>query len=224
MHALVLFDFDGTLADTAFDLAEAANRQRTREGLPPLPYEALRPYASHGARGLLKAALDLDKTDERYELVRQQFLRDYAEIMNDHTQLFPGIPELLAQLDNQEYPWGIVTNKSELLAWPMVRHLNLQGRCRVVVCGDTTPNPKPHPDPLLHAAHQLGQLPARSLYVGDDQRDIQAGKAAGMATVAAGYGYCSLDDPHTWGADAIAQSPTELWPLISTWAKALTPP
>ncbi|CAM5185855.1 Phosphoglycolate phosphatase OS=Castellaniella defragrans OX=75697 GN=HNR28_000881 PE=4 SV=1 [Castellaniella defragrans] len=221
MQALVLFDFDGTLADTAFDLAAAANRQRTRQGLAALPYESLRPYASHGARGLLKAALDLDKSSERYEPVRQQFLRDYAEIMNDHTRLFPGIPELLARLEAEGYVWGIVTNKSEALTWPMVRYLQLQDRCRVVVCGDTTPYTKPHPEPLLHAASRLGHPPALSLYVGDDQRDIQAGIAAGMATVAAGYGYCSLDDPTHWGAGAIAHEPAELWPLIAHWAETV---
>jgi phosphoglycolate phosphatase len=215
---LILFDFDGTLADTAFDLAAAANRQRTRRGLPPLPYESLRPYASHGARGLLKAALDLDKDSEHYEPARQQFLRDYTEVMNDHTRLFPGIPELLDQLDARDFAWGIVTNKSEILTQPMVRHLGLRDRCRVVVCGDTTAHTKPHPEPLLHAARQAGHPPARSLYVGDDQRDIQAGKAAGMTTVAAGYGYCSLDDPARWGADAVAASPADLWPFIARWA------
>ncbi len=122
---LVLFDFDGTLADTAPDLAAAANRQRGYQGLPPLPYEALRPYASHGARGLLKAALDLDAGTEAYEPVRQQFLRDYAENMLVHTRLFPGIPALLDRLGDQACGWGIVTNKVEALALPIVRHLGL---------------------------------------------------------------------------------------------------
>lgn len=221
MQALVLFDFDGTLADTAFDLAAAANLQRGYRGLPALPYEALRPHASHGARGLLKAALDMDTSDERYDATRQRFLQDYAEIMNDHARLFPGIPELLDTLRGQGYAWGIVTNKNEVFARPMVRFLGLDAHCEVVVCGDTTPHIKPHPAPLLHAAQQTGRLPACCLYVGDDQRDIQAGQAAGMVTVAAAYGYCSLDDPTHWGADAVARSASELWPLIEHWAQGL---
>lgn len=221
MQRLVLFDFDGTLADTAFDLAAAANRQRAYRSLPPLPYEALRPHASHGARGLLKAALDLDAQSAEYETVRQQFLHDYAQIMNEHTQLFPGIRELLDQLRAQGFTWGIVTNKTEVLTWPMVRHLGLQAYCRVVVCGDTTPHIKPHPAPLLHAASEAGHPPSHSLYIGDDLRDIQAGKAAGMATVAAGYGYCSMDDPANWGANAVAHSPDELWPIIHHWAETI---
>lgn len=221
MQALVLFDFDGTLADTAFDLAAAANQQRAYRGLPFLPYETLRPHASHGARGLLKAALDLDAQSEEYETVRQQFLHDYAQIMNEHTRLFPGIPDLIERLQAQGFTWGIVTNKTEVLTWPMVRHLGLQAHCRVVVCGDTTPHIKPHPAPLLHAASQAGYPPGRSLYIGDDLRDIQAGKAAGMATVAAGYGYCSMDDPVNWGANAVAHTPDELWPIIRHWAETM---
>ncbi len=214
---LVLFDFDGTLADTAPDLAAAANRQRGYQGLPPLPYEALRPYASHGARGLLKAALDLDAGTEAYEPVRQQFLRDYAENMLVHTRLFPGIPALLDRLGDQACGWGIVTNKVEALALPIVRHLGLQDRCLVTVGGDTTPHTKPHPEPLLHAARQAGFAPGDCIYIGDDERDVVAGRAAGMATVAAAYGYCS-DDPARWGADAIANAPEDLWPIIERWA------
>ncbi len=219
VRRLVLFDFDGTLADTAPDLAAAANRQRHDRGLPPLPYEALRPYASHGARGLLKAALDLDAQSEAYEPARQQFLRDYAEAMLVHTRLFPGIQALLDRLGSRAYGWGIVTNKVESLALPIVRHLGLQDRCLVTVGGDTTPHTKPHPEPLLHAARQAGFAPGDCLYIGDDERDIVAGQSAGMATVAAAYGYCSLDDPARWGADAIAAAPEDLWPLIERWAE-----
>jgi len=219
MHpCLILFDFDGTLADTAPDLAAAANRQRGYRGLPPLPYEALRPYASHGARGLLKAALDLDPGSEEYERSRRQFLQDYAQDMLTHTRLFAGIDTLLDQLAEASMGWGIVTNKVESLALPIVRHLGLESRCRVTVGGDTTPHAKPHPEPLLHAARQAGYAPARCMYVGDDERDIIAGKAAGMATVVAGYGYCALDDPIRWQADAIARQPADLWPIIRRWA------
>jgi len=221
MRPLVLFDFDGTLADTAPDLAAAANRQRHYRGLPPLPYESLRPYASHGARGLLKAALDLDAQSADYEPTRQRFLSDYAEAMLVHTRLFPDIDALLDRLAAHGYGWGIVTNKVESLALPIVRHLGLHERCLVTVGGDTTPHTKPHPEPLLYAARQTGTVPGHCLYIGDDERDVVAGRAAGMATVAAAYGYCSLDDPARWGADALARSPAELWPLIETWAAAL---
>ncbi len=218
MKNLVLFDFDGTLADTAPDLAAAANKQRAYRGLPPLPYEALRPYASHGARGLLKAALGLQPGDTDYEDSRRRFLSDYARDIAVHTQLFPGIAELLDELARHDYAWGIVTNKVEYLARPIIRHLGLESRCAVTVGGDTTPHAKPHPEPLLHAARQAGCAPIRCIYIGDDERDVVAGKAAGMATVVAAYGYCSLADPVTWQADAIAQQAPDLWPIIQRWS------
>lgn len=223
MTPLILFDFDGTLADSAPDLAAAANRQRDDRRLAPLPYEELRPYASQGARGLIGAALGLKPGDESYEATRARFLQDYAQNMFVHTRLFAGIPELLRTLDTRGWPWGIVTNKIESLTWPMVRHLGLKDRCRVVVCGDTTAHPKPHPAPLLHAAEQAAFNPSACLYIGDDARDIQAGKAAGMATLAAAYGYCSLNDPMTWEADMIAHTTDELWPLIEQWAEGPPP-
>ena len=142
-HKLVLFDFDGTLADTAPDLAAAANKQRARQGLPPLPYESLRPYASHGARGLLKAALGLERGDPGYEQWRQRFLDDYEQDIAVHTRLFPGVDTLLEHLAADGFEWGIVTNKVEYLARPIIRHLGLEATCAVTVGGDTTPNPKP---------------------------------------------------------------------------------
>lgn len=219
MRKLVLFDFDGTLADTAPDLAAAANKQRTRKGLPPLPYEALRPYASHGARGLLKAGLDMDPDHPEYESCRQQFLEDYEQDMTTHTTLFPGIKQLLSTLKDHDYAWGIVTNKMEYLAVPLVVHLGLYTDCAVTVGGDTTSHAKPHPAPLLHAAKQTGFDPSQCIYVGDDQRDIIAGKAAGMATLVAAYGYCGLETAvQAWQADAIAESPQDIWPAVQAWA------
>jgi 2-phosphoglycolate phosphatase len=219
MRRLVLFDFDGTLADTAPDLAAAANKQRTRKGLPPLPYEALRHYASHGARGLLKASLDMDPGHSDYEACRQQFLEDYEQDMTTHTALFPGIKQLLSTLKDHDYAWGIVTNKAEYLAVPLVVHLGLYTDCAVTVGGDTTSHAKPHPAPLLHAAKQAGFDPAHCIYVGDDQRDIIAGKAAGMATLVAAYGYCGQETAvQAWQADAIAQSPDDIWPAVQAWA------
>lgn len=216
MKRLVLFDFDGTLADTAPDLAAAANKLRHRKGLEPLPYDALRPLASQGARGLLRASLDMLPDHPEYEISRRQFLQDYEAEMTVLTTLFAGVPELLSTLKQHGYGWGIVTNKMEYLALPLVEHLGLHTECIVTVGGDTVGHAKPHPAPLLHAAHHAGAEPAHCIYVGDDERDIIAGRAAGMHTVAAAYGYCSLPEIAAWRADAIAHSPGEIWPIIQT--------
>lgn len=219
MQKMVLFDFDGTLADTAPDLASAANRQRALNGLPPLPYEALRPFASHGARGLLKAALDMDPDHPDYERFKQQFLKDYENDMTTLTTLFSGVPELLAALAHNGYAWGIVTNKMEYLALPLVQHLGLGDTCAITVGGDTTPYSKPHPAPLLHAAHQTGFLPQDCIYIGDDERDIIAGKAAGMGTIVAAYGYCGdTTASSSWQADAVVRTVPEILPAIERWA------
>jgi phosphoglycolate phosphatase len=215
MTALILFDFDGTLADTAPDLGAAANRQRTRAGLEPLPLKVLRPYSSAGARGLLRCALNLMPTDESYEAHRVQFLKDYEAAMTVDTCLFDGVPELLAQIKNEGMAWGIVTNKATYLATPIVQALGLAQDCAVLVCGDTTAHFKPHPLPLLHAAQQAGYDVERCLYVGDDLRDIQAAQAAGMPSIAAAYGYCGPEHPpETWQADHCAYSAREMWPAI----------
>lgn len=214
MSTLVLFDFDGTLVDTAPDLAAAANRQRSRHGLPALPYDALRPMASQGARGLLRVALGLTPDDAGYAAARDQFLIDYAEGMYDQSRLFPGIDSLLGQIHAGGMRWGIVTNKVTRLAAPMVAHLELNAG--VLVCGDTTPYAKPHPAPLLHAAAQAGVAPANCLYVGDDLRDIQASHAAGMPAIAAAWGYCGDAEPiDAWGAHQIAASPHEVYACIT---------
>ena len=215
MTALILFDFDGTLADTAPDLGAAANRQRVRAGLEPLPLEVLRPYSSAGARGLLRCALNLMPTDEGYEAHRVQFLKDYEAAMTVDTCLFDGVPELLAQIKSEGMSWGIVTNKATYLATPIVNALGLAQDCAVLVCGDTTAHSKPHPLPLLHAAQQAGYSVERCLYVGDDLRDIQAAQAAGMPSIAAAYGYCGPEHPpETWQADHCAYSAREMWPAI----------
>jgi phosphoglycolate phosphatase len=221
MSKLILFDFDGTLADTAPDLAAAANKQRQRKGLAPLPYESLRRYASQGARGLLKAGLDMDPDHPAYEEHRQQFLADYEQDMTRLTTLFPGVKQLLANIKSAGFQWGIVTNKLEYLAIPIVVHLGLYTDCAVTVGGDTTDHAKPHPAPLLYAAQKTGFTPENCIYIGDDQRDIIAGKAAGMASVVAAYGYGTEDAPvHSWGADAIAHSPAQVWSAVDTWASA----
>lgn len=221
MNKLVLFDFDGTLADTAPDLGAAANVLRTRRGLPELPLEVYREYASHGARGLLKRGLDLTPEHPEFETARDEFLTEYEQGMTQRTTLFPGIKELLAGLQENGYTWGIVTNKVEYLAVPLVVHLGLYRHCAITVGGDTTAHPKPHPAPLLHAAEKTGFAPHDAIYIGDDQRDIIAGRAAGMATVVAAYGYCGQDTAlHSWDATAIAERPDQLWSVIEGWARA----
>ena len=215
MSALILFDFDGTLADTAPDLAAAANQQRTRRGLETLPYETLRPVASQGARGLLRVALGLKPGDDEYEPTRLQFLEDYAASSTVHSKLFPGIEALLADIRQRGLSWGIVTNKVTYLTLPIVEHLNLTRDSAVLVCGDTTAHAKPHPLPLQHAAREAGFATDRCVYVGDDLRDIQAAHAAGMPAVAAAYGYVGEDDNIiSWEAETCANTPAELWSAI----------
>lgn len=211
----VLFDFDGTLADTAPDLAAAANRLRDEKGLAPLPLDLLRPVASQGARGLLRVGLGLEPQDHGYEPMRQRFLDLYEQALAQHTRLFDGMAELVDWLDARRLPWGIVTNKATRFAQPLVAHLGLAGRCGVLVCGDTAARMKPHPEPLWLAAEQLGADPSACVYVGDDLRDIQAGRAAGMRTVAAAYGYCGDESPpQTWAADWLINHPRALMPLL----------
>lgn len=216
MSALILFDFDGTLADTAPDLAAAAGQQRTRRGLEPLPYETLRPVASQGARGLLRVALGLKPGDDEYEPTRLQFLEDYAASSTVHSKLFPGIEALLSDIRQRGLSWGIVTNKVTYLTLPIVEHLNLTRDSAVLVCGDTTAHAKPHPLPLQHAAREAGFATDRCVYVGDDLRDIQAAHAAGMPAVAAAYGYVGEEDNiSTWEAETCANTPAELWTAIA---------
>ena len=214
MQKLILFDFDGTLADTAPDLAAAANTMRVQKGLEPLPYEVLRPMASQGARGLLKASLGLEPEHPEYEDHRIRFLSQYEKQMTSLTRLFPGVGELLATLKAEGFQWGIVTNKVEYLAVPIVRHLQLEVECAVTVGGDTAGHAKPHPAPLLYAAEKTGFQPEDCIYVGDDERDIVAGKAAGMPTIAAAYGYCQVEDIPRWNADAVVDSAHEIWPAV----------
>jgi len=216
MKKLVLFDFDGTLADSAADLAFAANRQRERQQLSPLPFEVLRPLASQGARGMLRVALGITPEDADYEACKQQFLADYEACMHVHITLFDGIAALLDTLAAHGHAWGIVTNKLAYLAKPLIRQLGLEAGSAAIVGGDTTPHAKPHPAPLLHAAQLAGFDPEHCVYVGDDERDIIAGKAANMATIAVAYGYAAPEDTTSWQADAVAQTPGDLWPALQT--------
>jgi 2-phosphoglycolate phosphatase len=212
MSALILFDFDGTFADTAPDMAAAANRQREKMDLPPLPLEALRPHVSMGARGMIGAALGIGVDHPEFETWRVAFLQDYEASSTVHTRLFEGMPELLDDIRQADMRWGIVTNKHTRYAEPIVQWLGLPD-CAVLVCGDTLEFAKPHPLPLQHAAKQTGFNADKCVYVGDDLRDIQAAKAAGMPSIAAAYGYCGLEHPvDTWGADEIVNHAREIWP------------
>jgi phosphoglycolate phosphatase len=207
----VLFDLDGTLADTAPDLARALNRVRTANGLAPMPMEMTRSYTSSGARGLLKVGFDLEPGDERYEELKVQFLEFYAAEICVDTRLFDGMAELLAELEQNHLPWGVVTNKAERFTFPLLQGLHLGGRAACVVGGDTTPRLKPHPDPLLHAAAALHLPPSACLYVGDDLRDVQSARAAGMRVLAANYGYLGDGGAiESWQADAIIEHPREV--------------
>lgn len=209
----ILFDLDGTLADTAPDLAAAMNRVRAGRGLAPTPYELLRPVASAGARGLIGASFGLQPNDEGYNALRDDFLDSYEAFIAVESRLFDGIDALLASLQECGLPWGIVTNKAARFTERLVPQIGL-GHAGCVISGDTTPHSKPHPAPLLEAATRLGVTPQECWYVGDDLRDIQAGRAAGMITIAAAWGYCGHVEPATWDAHALANSPTGLMDLI----------
>lgn len=211
----VLFDLDGTLADTAPDLAAAANQMRIARGLAPAPIERLRPVASSGARGLLGAAFGIGPDDSEFPAMREEFLSNYEANLRVETVLFPGIGALLDDLDERNVRWGIVTNKVARFTDPLVALLGLDKRATCVVSGDTTPYSKPHPAPLLHAAAALGIDAPHVVYVGDDLRDIQAGHAAGMPTIAAAYGYCGNDlPPLDWNAHYVADTAAALLALL----------
>jgi phosphoglycolate phosphatase len=207
---VVLFDLDGTLADTAADLAAALNRVRADDGLAPLPLATLRPFASAGARGLLGAGMQVPPEDERFPALRDRFLAYYADALAVDSRLFDGVPAMLAALDAAGRRHGVVTNKAARFTRPVLVGLGLVDEA-VVVSGDTTPHPKPHPAPLLHAAAQLGVAPGDCVYVGDDLRDIEAGRAAGMTTLAARWGYLAPGSPcDAWPADGWLDTPADL--------------
>jgi phosphoglycolate phosphatase len=205
----ILFDLDGTLADTAPDLAAAVNLLRSERGLEPTPYALLRPTASAGARGMIGAAFGLAPGDDGYEELRLAWFDRYQAAMAVHSTLFDGVDELLSGISAAGMAWGIVTNKPARFTDPLVPQIGL-AHAGCIVSGDTTPHAKPHPAPLLEAAQRLGIPAADCWYVGDDLRDIEAGRAAGMVTVACNWGYCGAIDPATWGADYQLDTPGHL--------------
>ena len=208
---LLLFDLDGTLIDSAPDLAGAANDLRAVHGLPPLAHAELRPMVGSGARGMVGVAFGVLPADDRFAGLRDAFLARYAERLLHSTRIFDAVLPVLDALDAAGLRWGIVTNKAMRFTAPLVDGLGLRTRAVVVIAGDTTPHAKPHPAPLLEAARQAAVPPSACVYIGDDHRDIVAGRAAGMATLAAAWGYLGQGEPvQAWGADHVLSSPAEL--------------
>lgn len=211
----VLFDLDGTLIDSAPDLGAAADKMRMDRGLPSLPLESYRPMAGAGARGMLGIAFGLKPDHPDFPSMREEFFRNYESCMTQRTLVFDGVAQLIASLLERDVAWGVVTNKSMRFTAPLTKGMPLFASARAVIGGDSTPHAKPHPAPLLEAARQVGVKPIQCIYVGDDVRDVQAGKAAGMPTVAAMYGYLGgQSDVRGWGADTQIETPLALLPLL----------
>ncbi len=211
MSDAVLFDLDGTFADTAPDLAAALNRLRSDLALAPVSLTRLRPFTSQGVRGMLHAGLGMQPGDALYAEFQQRFLRYYSQDICVETRVFPGIAELLDRLEARGSPWGIITNKAQRFTLPLLAQLGYAKRAACVVSGDSARRAKPSPQPMHLACTLIAREPARCLYVGDDLRDIQAGRAAGMITVAARYGYLGEGDPiDAWGADHLVDDAGEI--------------
>ena len=211
----VLFDLDGTLIDSAPDLGAAADQMRTDRGLTSLPLSDYRPMAGAGARGMIGVAFGLAPGHAQFEALKEEFFRNYESRLTVLTYAFDGVAELIMDIVNQGLKWGVVTNKSVRFTLPLTNAMPLFSTAQTIISGDTTPHAKPHPAPLLEAARQLGVAPGRCIYVGDDERDIVAGRAAGMPTVAAAYGYLG-DSANTeaWKADATITAPGLLLKLL----------
>ena len=210
----VLFDLDGTLLDSAPDLAFAANQLRISRGMDALPLGQYRPFVGTGARGMLNIALGITPLASDFEALKEEFFMAYEQCMGHYSEVFDGVPRLLKALQNEGRPWGVVTNKSQRFAMPIVQNTPAFDCVGVVICGDTTAYAKPHPMPLLEAARRLDIDPAHCIYVGDDERDILAAHAAGMQSIAAAYGYLGMGEVTAWGADAVTSSLSELLQLL----------
>lgn len=210
-YRTVLFDLDGTLADTAPDLAAALNILRREEGLEELPYGRIRAHVSNGSSALIRIGFDGDEREPDFERRRLRLLDIYRQHLCVDTCLFPGMAAVLDELERRRCRWGIVTNKPGWLTEPLVAAMGLAGRAACVVSGDTVSRRKPHPEPLLHAAAMTGVTPGECVYIGDASRDVLAGHEAGMGTLVALYGYIvDGDDPGGWGADALIETPEEI--------------
>ena len=211
----VLFDLDGTLADTAPDLAYALNRVLEEQGRATLPFEAIRPVVSHGGLALTRLGFGIEPEHPDFAPLRQRLLDIYHDNLARKTRLFPGMAELLDSIEQAGMNWGVVTNKPAWLTDPLLAALGLSERAACIVSGDTCANRKPHPEPILHACHLADSLAHQCLYVGDAQRDIEAGRRAGMPTLVALFGYIGADDrPREWNADALSETPQSIWEWI----------
>jgi len=211
----LLLDLDGTLLDTAPDMAGALNRLLVEEGRQPLAFASVRPHVSHGGAALVRLGFGTQLPEAEFERLRLRFLAVYRDHLCAGTTLFPGFGAVLDRLDAGRVPWGIVTNKPTFLTEPLLECLALAARAACVVCGDTFAERKPHPRPMLHAAELLGLAPGAIVYVGDAQRDIEAGRAAGMRTLAAAFGYLQADeDPASWHPDGVIGAPGEVLPWL----------
>ena len=207
----VLFDLDGTLIDSAPDLAAAADRLRLDRGLPELGLSLYRPHTGTGARGMLKIAFQMEPEHPEFIDLREQFFKNYERNLVVNTRPFDGVKELIESLNDRSLAWGIVTNKSARFTDPIVRQIPLLTQAKTVISGDTTAHAKPHPAPILEAMKRMGLRAEECVYIGDDERDIVAGKAAGVKTVAAGYGYLGdAGDIANWNADVNIYSPLDL--------------
>ena len=211
----VLFDLDGTLVDSAPDLGAAADKMRTDRGLPSLPLAQYRPMAGAGARGMLDIAFNITPAHADFLALREEFFVNYENSLTARSFAFEGVNELIAQILAKNLAWGVVTNKAARFALPLTAQMPLFASAGAIICGDTTPHAKPHPEPMYEAARRMGVLPSRCVYVGDDLRDILAGAAAGMFTVAATYGYLGkASEVDEWGAHAAINAPLDLLPLL----------
>ena len=211
----VLFDLDGTLIDSAPDLGAAADKMRIDRGMTALDYALYRPMAGSGARGMLQVAFGITEAHADYDAFKKEFLDNYQRAMTVKTSIFDGVDDMLTRLQQQGLLWGVVTNKHQRFTIPLSQQMPLFKTAGAVVSGDTTPHAKPHPAPLFEAARLLGLPPQDCWYVGDDDRDIVAGKAAGMVTVAANYGYLGIENEVMhWGADFVIHHPKELADLL----------
>ncbi|HVZ42189.1 MAG TPA: HAD-IA family hydrolase [Ramlibacter sp.] len=217
----VLFDLDGTLIDSAPDLGAAADKLRTDRGLPSIPFERYRPMCGAGARGMLGVAFEMTPDHPEFPVYREEFFRNYEACLTERTREFDGVAQLVDALVELGVAWGVVTNKSMRFAGPLTQAMPLFRSARAVIGGDTTPHTKPHPEPLLEGARRLGVPAHCCVYVGDDERDVMAGRAAGMGTVVAGYGYLGAKgETASWGADAHIQRPLDLLALLKTGVPA----
>ena len=216
MITTVFFDLDGTFADTAPDLAASLNQLLTEHGQPTLPLEIIRPTVSLGGNAMIQLAFTIDESASEFPMLSQRFLDIYNQRMHSSTKLFSGIDEVIQTLESAQILWGIITNKPTWLTEPLMQELDMEKRAACIISGDTTNHRKPHPAPMHHACKMTNSEPAHTLYVGDAQRDIDAGRAAGMHTLIAQYGYINADeDPSQWQADGMVAHPNE----IITWIK-----